>query len=101
MRLRNKPQLLIISVLLTGIAYLASCTHNDAIISTSGAKMVRGTQVLSLTDPKVSFNKSHGNVGWETAYMGGLSILSGRFDTFGLTTFNFDEANVANTNFEA
>lgn len=101
MRLKNKPQLLIIAILLTGIAYLAACTHDDAIISTSGTKIVRGTQTLSLTDPKVSFDKTHGNVGWETAYMGGLSILSGRFDTFGISTFNFDEANPANTNFEA
>jgi polyisoprenoid-binding protein YceI len=101
MKLKNKPQSLIIAVLLTGIAYLAACTHSDAIIASSGTNIVRGTKTVSLTDPKVSFDKSHSNVGWETAYMGGLSILSGRFDTLGFTSFNFDEANPANTNFEA
>jgi polyisoprenoid-binding protein YceI len=38
---------------------------------------------------------------WETAYMGGLSLLTGRFDTLGFTSFNFDEADVTKTNFEA
>jgi polyisoprenoid-binding protein YceI len=38
---------------------------------------------------------------WETAYIGAGALLTGRFNQFGMTTFNFDEANPANTNFEA
>ena len=100
MRFKNK-YLLILAFLLSGFVYMVSCTHNDEIISVAAAKIERGTQVMSLTDNKVSFDKTHSNVGWETPYMGGLSTLTGRFDTLGFTSFNFDEANPANTNFEA
>lgn len=96
-----KTPYLIIALLLTSFGYIVSCTHDDEIISSAGPKIERGTQTLSLTDTKVSFDKTHSNVGWETAYLGELSILSGRFDTLGFTTFNFDEANPANTSFEA
>jgi polyisoprenoid-binding protein YceI len=102
MRLKNKPQLLIAIFLLFGMAYMVACTHDDLIVSTSGTKIERGTQKLNyITDPKVSFDKSHSNVGWQTAYLGGLSLLTGRFDTMGFTSFDFDEANPASTSFEA
>jgi polyisoprenoid-binding protein YceI len=95
---QNYPWLLVL--LLASITYIVSCTHDDAIISSSGPKIERGTQTLSLTDPKVSFDKTHSNVGWETAYLGGLSLLTGRFDTLGFSSFNFEESNPANINFE-
>jgi polyisoprenoid-binding protein YceI len=102
MRLKNKPQLLIAIFLFFGMAYMVACTHDDLIVSTSGTKIERGTQKLNfITDPKVSFDKSHSNVGWQTAYLGGLSLLTGRFDTMGFTSFDFDEANPASTSFEA
>lgn len=95
---QNYPWMLVL--LLASITYIVSCTHDDAIISSSGPKIERGTQTLSLNDPKVSFDKTHSNVGWETAYLGGLSLLTGRFDTLGFASFNFDESNPANINFE-
>jgi len=95
-----KVPYLIIALLLTSFGYIVSCTHDDEIISMAGPKIERGTQMLSLTDSKVSFDKTHSNVGWETLYLGGLSLLTGRFDTLGFTSFNFDEAKPANTNFE-
>lgn len=102
MKFKNKTYLLILAVLLSGFGYIVSCTHGDAIIASNGAKIERGTQKLNfITDPKVSFDKAHSNVGWETAYIGGLSLLTGRFDTLGFTSFNFDEANPAGINFEA
>lgn len=81
--------------------YTGSCRHPDELLVSNGPKIERGTQKVSLTDPKVSFDKTHGNVGWETPYLGGLSTLSGRFNSFGFTTFNFDEASAAGINFEA
>lgn len=102
MRSSIKTPILIGALLITSFGYIVSCRHDNEILSlSSGSKIERGTQVLSLTDPKVSFDKTHSNVGWETMYLGGLSLLTGRFDTLGFTTFNFDEANPANTNFEA
>ena len=88
--------------MILSFGYVVSCTHDDEILSLSGGSRIeRGTQVLSFPDPKVTHDKAHSNVGWETMYLGGLSLLTGRFDKFGFTTFNFDEANPANTNFEA
>ncbi len=102
MRLKNKSYLFILIALLGGFSYLISCTHGDSITASSGPKIVRGTQKLNfITDPKVSFDKSHSNAGWETAYIGGLSLLTGRFDTMGFTSFNFDESNLAGISFEA
>jgi polyisoprenoid-binding protein YceI len=101
MRLYNKACLLALVILFSGYAYM-SCTHKDALVSTNGPKIERGTHKLNfITDPKVSFDKQHSNVNWETAYLGGLSWLTGRFDTLGMTSFNFDESNAAGINFEA
>ncbi len=101
MRLYNKACLFALVILFSGYAYM-SCTHKDALVSTNGPKIERGTHKLNfITDPKVSFDKQHSNVGWETAYLGGLSLLTGRFDTLGMTSFNFDESNAAGISFEA
>ncbi|HYK57150.1 MAG TPA: YceI family protein [Flavisolibacter sp.] len=101
MRSFIKTPYLIIALFISSMGYIVSCTHDDEILSLAGPKIERGTDVLSLNDSKVSFDKTHSNVGWETMYLGGLSLLTGRFDTLGFTSFNFDEANPANTNFEA
>ena len=90
-----------IALCITSMGYIVSCTHDDEILSLSHSNIVRGTQVLSLNDTKVTYDKTHSNVGWETMYLGGLSLLTGRFDTLGFTSFNFDEANPSKTSFEA
>src|SRR6185436_2092935 len=93
---------LVATIMLSGLMYMSSCTHDNELLVSNGPKIERGTAVLKFpADTKVSHDKSHSNVGWETPYLGGLSMLTGRFNTFGITTFNFDEANPANTNFEA
>src|SRR6187455_3200707 len=89
-----------IALCITSMGYIVACTHDDEILSLAGSKIERGTQVLSLTDSKVTYDKTHSNVGWETMYLGGLSLLTGRFDTLGFTSFNFDEADPSKTNFE-
>jgi polyisoprenoid-binding protein YceI len=101
MRLKTNGYLFLLAIFLSGYAYI-SCTHKDALVSTNGPKIERGTHKLNfITDPKVSFDKQHSNAGWETAYLGGLSLLTGRFDTLGMTSFNFDESNAAGISFEA
>lgn len=99
-RFKNK-YLWILAVLVGGYGYMLSCTHDDEIIGGSGPNIVRGNEKLSTTDPKVSFDKSHSNVGWETAYLGSTALLTGRFNSFGFTSFNFDESNAAGIDFEA
>ena len=91
-----------VAVLLTvGSIWLLACTHKNELLVSNGTKIERGTQKLVLTDGKTSFDKTHSNVMWETAYMGGLSLLTGRFDTLGFNSFNFDESNPAGISFEA
>lgn len=102
MKFINNKILLALLVLITGYGYMIGCTHENELLISSGPKIERGTLVLTFpSDGSVAYDKTHGNVGWETPYLGGLSILTGRFNTFGMTTFNFDEANPANTKFEA
>jgi polyisoprenoid-binding protein YceI len=103
MRFNNRTLLFaVLATLIAGYAYIASCTHKDSLIESNGPAIARGTQVLHFpSDTKVTFDKSHSNVGWETAYLGSLSLLTGRFDTMGITAFNFEEASPANTSFEA
>ena len=102
MKLLSKSRGLAVAVImLSGMLYVAGCRHDNELLVSNGPKIDRGTQKLSLTDPKVSFDKSHGNVQWATAYLGGLSTLTGRFNSFGMTSFDFDESNIAGIKFEA
>ncbi len=92
----------IATIMVTGLLYTSSCRHDNEILVSNGPAITRGTAKLAFpTDAKVSFDKSHGNVGWSTPYLGGLSTLTGRFNTFGMTTFNFDEPSATGINFEA
>lgn len=94
--------LLALLAFITGYGYLISCTHENDLLISVGPKIERGNLVLKFpSDGGLTFDKTHGNVNWETPYLGELSVLTGRFNKFGITTFNFDEANPANTNFEA
>jgi polyisoprenoid-binding protein YceI len=99
MKLTRASSVLVLGILAAGSIFVA-CQHKNELLVSSGAKVERGTQKLSLTDTKVSFDKTHSNVMWETAYMGGLSLLTGRFDTLGFSSFNFDESNPAGISFE-
>jgi len=99
MRSINKTPLLIIALLISSMGYIVSCTHDDEIVSSSSANIQRGTDVVKITDGW-SYDKTHSNVMWETAYIGTGALLTGRFNQFGMTSFAFDEANPANTSFE-
>jgi len=90
------------TIMITGLLYITSCRHDNEILVSNGPAIVRGTQVLNLpADSKLTFEKSHSNINWSTPYMGSSSTLTGRFNTFGVTSFNFDETNAAAINFEA
>jgi polyisoprenoid-binding protein YceI len=91
----------IIILLVADVGYIVSCTQKDTLLPAPAPVARSGNAKLDfITDPKVSFDKAHSNVGWETAYLGGLSLLTGRFDTLGFNSFHFDEAVPANTSFE-
>lgn len=91
----------IVALLIGSIIYTTSCTHDDEIIRGSGPNIIRGNEKVGLSDSKVSFDKSHSNVNWATAYIGSTALLTGRFNTFGFTSFEFDESKPAGISFEA
>jgi hypothetical protein len=50
MRNLIKTPYLIIALFISSMGYIVSCTHDDAIESTNGAKIERGTDVVKITD---------------------------------------------------
>jgi polyisoprenoid-binding protein YceI len=80
---------------------LSSCTHDDEILASKGPDIIRGTEKVTLTNPATSFDKSHSNVGWETLYLGSTAILTGRFNSFGFNSFEFDESTPTGISFDA
>jgi polyisoprenoid-binding protein YceI len=94
-------------LMLLSISLLAiRCQHEDGeIIPVKGPDPIeRGTESLSCTDCTPAnfdaglvlagtwyFDKSHGNVNWETPYRLLGSPLTGRFDYFYLTSLTFSE----------
>jgi polyisoprenoid-binding protein YceI len=99
MRSFIKAPYLIIALMISSMGYIISCTHDDEILTSNGANIQRGTDVIKLDDGW-RYDKTHSNVMWESAYIGSGALLTGRFNEFGMTSFSFDEANPANTNFE-
>lgn len=89
---------LIIALFISSLGYVVSCSHDDDVVT--APPITRGTDVIKLTEGW-TFDKTHSNVMWESAYMGSAAMLTGRFNQFGFTTISFDEAVPANTNFEA
>ena len=101
MRNRKEGILGLLIVIFCLVGYVVGCTHDDVILASSGSDIQRGEQKLTLTDPKQTFDKAHSNVQWSTAYLGATSLLTGRFDNFGVTSFAFDESNADGISFEA
>jgi polyisoprenoid-binding protein YceI len=94
-----KSPYLVITLLIVSMGYIVSCYHDDEILLSNAANIQRGTDVIKVADGW-SYDKAHSNVMWETAYIGSGALLTGRFNQFGMTTFEFDEANPAKTKFE-
>ena len=100
MRSFIKAPYLFLALTIGSMGYLISCTHDDEVLLSNGADIQRGTDMVK-TSEGWTFDKTHSNVTWETAYVGSGALLTGRFNQFGMTALSFDEANPANTSFEA
>jgi len=104
MKQKTKIYLSGLAVVIAFLGYVASCTHDDIVLpegSSNGSNIVRGTEDIGFNDGKTSFDKVHSNVNWSTAYLGEVSILTGRFNTFGFNSFNFQEDTPDSIYFEA
>ncbi|MFN8238775.1 MAG: YceI family protein [Chitinophagales bacterium] len=102
---KTKSDALILMILGIVIgSFMVNCTHKDEILITKGPVINRGSERVaynSSTPSSTAFDKTHGNVNWETVYLGSTAILTGRFDKFGFNTFNFAENNKDSINFDA
>lgn len=99
--MKTKKILLILASVFFSFAILYSCTHKDDLITpSSGGNITRGTDVIDMT-AGWTFDKAHSSVLWATAYMGSSALLNGRFNQFGVTGLQFDEADPTKTSFEA
>jgi len=101
MRARRESVLVALLCAFSFVGYVVGCTHDDEVLTSNGPDITRGTDKVSLSNPKHTFDKSHSNVNWATPYLGATSQLTGRFDNFGFYSFEFDEPNAAGIHFSA
>jgi polyisoprenoid-binding protein YceI len=95
MKLLNNKLLLITLILISGLVYIASCTHKDLVppqpasttpIITRGADvMLPGTEKAGDTT-QWKLDQVHSNVQWAGNYLEVGALLTGRFNDFGLNS---------------
>ena len=92
MNLKAKISMISVTLILIFFMYIISCTHKDEIVPSGGGggPINRGEQHI---DNGNGFDKAHSNVNWSTKYLGSVSALTGRFNTFHITRFKFWEEN--------
>jgi len=101
MKQNIKIYLSVLAVVIAFFGYVVSCKHDDIVPPSKGSNITRGTEKIGFKDGKTTFDKVHSNVNWSTPYLGEVSILTGRFNTFGINAFNFEEDNPDSIYFEA
>ncbi len=94
MKLFKNHSFLIILVLLSGVGYIASCTHDavsplpaaasNTVLITRGTNIhLPGSMVVGDTT-QWKLDKAHCSVLWSTNYVGAAGLLTGRFNQFGM-----------------
>jgi polyisoprenoid-binding protein YceI len=95
MKLLNNKLLLILLILVSGLVYIASCTHKDLVLpdqSTGTVVINRGNAVfLPGTETKGDttqwkMDQVHSSVLWSGDYLEQGALLTGRFNMFGLNS---------------
>ncbi|MDX5348044.1 MAG: YceI family protein [Hymenobacteraceae bacterium] len=99
MKFFNKTYLWAVIILISGVTYVG-CTHDDDIAPSAGTKIERGSAAFTSGVDKWKLDKTHSSVLWETAYMGSGGLLTGRFNSFGVTSMSFEESNPEKISFE-
>lgn len=94
MKLLRSSYFWILTILLSGYAYMASCTRSDSLLvpiqTTKPFTPSRGDNVHlpgNMTTGNTNewkFDKVHSSVLWSTNYVGASGLLTGRFNQFGL-----------------
>jgi hypothetical protein len=97
MKLLNNKLLLILLILVSGLVYIASCTHKDLVlpqqasntpvITRSNGVFIAGTAALNAGDTtKWKFDQVHSSVLWSGNYLEAGALLTGRFNSFGVNS---------------
>ena len=94
MKLLNNKALMIVLMLLSGLGYISSCTHdNDLLLPppvSTAPVITHGTNVhlpgsMTVGNPlEWKLDKAHSSVLWQTNYVGASGLLTGRFNQFGV-----------------
>lgn len=94
MKLLRNSYFWILAILLSGYAYMASCTHENSLIvpleTSKPFVPTRGNTVLlpgNMTAGNTNdwkLDKVHSSVLWSTNYVGAAGLLTGRFNQFGM-----------------
>ena len=101
MKLKTKIYLLSLALLVSMLGYFVSCKHDDTALPEGTLNLNRGNSSLTYDNVNTTFDKVHSNVNWSSPYLGEVSILTGRFNSFGFKTFNFVEDDPTKISFEA
>jgi hypothetical protein len=101
MKLLRNTYFWILAVLLSGYAYMASCTHEDSLIVPVQLNKpftpTRGTNVHlpgNMTTGNANewkLDKVHSSVLWSSTYVGAAGLLTGRFNQFGMHDVTTDK----------
>jgi polyisoprenoid-binding protein YceI len=90
MKLAKNMYFWVVAILLSGYGYMASCTHDNSIIESTGPKITRGTNIhlpgsMTAGNPNEwKLDKVHSSCLWQTTYVGAAGLLTGRFNQFGM-----------------
>src|SRR6187431_585083 len=94
MKLVKNTYFWILAILLSGYAYMASCTRQDSLIvpietskpfsaTRNNAVLLPGSMTAGNTN-EWKLDKVHSNVMWSSNYVGAAGLLTGRFNQFGM-----------------
>jgi len=94
MKLVKNKYLWVVAILLSGYAYIASCTRQDSLLVplqiNEPFSPTRGTNIHlpgNMTTGNANewkLDKVHSSVLWSTSYVGAAGLLTGRFNQFGM-----------------
>lgn len=87
-------------LILISLVSNVSCTHDDEIAPSVNLELNFGNAVVTVGEDNWKHDKTHSSVLWETAYLGQSGLLTGRFNSFSVSSLTFDEGNPQNTSFE-
>jgi polyisoprenoid-binding protein YceI len=102
MKILDNKILMVLLILISGYGFIAGCTHKNEPVpaaATTGVIISHGKHVflpgLVVGDTtQWKFDKVHSNVTWATPYLGIGSMLTGRFNQFGIA--NVSQAQMIN-----